>query len=156
MPNHQIQAVEDYLSEIGKIRATHAGTGETSYYPPLSGLLNAIGETLSPKVRCVIQLQNRGAGMPDGGMFTADIYLNDRCCWRNMPMAVWEYTLGGYQVIKKWLSYREKPLLGRGLTIEEVRYVTETARRLAALIALQHFLDENYRRELRCRRTAKC
>ena len=55
MPNHQIQAVEDYLSEIGKIRATHAGTGETSYYPPLSGLLNAIGETLSPKVRCVIQ-----------------------------------------------------------------------------------------------------
>ena len=72
MPNHQIQAVEDYLSEIGKIRATHAGTGETSYYPPLSGLLNAIGDTLSPKVRCVIQLQNRGAGMPDGGMFTAD------------------------------------------------------------------------------------
>ena len=72
MSTNHIHAVEDYLSEIGKIRATHAGTGETSYYPPLSGLLNAIGETLSPKVRCVIQLQNRGAGMPDGGMFTAD------------------------------------------------------------------------------------
>jgi len=24
------------------------------------------------KVCCVIQLQNRGAGMPDGGLFTAD------------------------------------------------------------------------------------
>ena len=66
-----------------------------------------------------------------------------------MPVAVWEYTIGGYPVIKKWLSYREKALLGRGLTIDEVRYVAETARRIAALIALQRSLDENYA-------TAKC
>jgi hypothetical protein len=74
-----------------------------------------------------------------------DVFLNDIACWRNIPDAVWDYTIGGYQVIKKWLSYREKPLLGRGLTSEEVRYVTEMARRLAALIALQPALDENYR-----------
>ena len=60
-------------------------------------------------------------------------------------MPVWEYTIGGYQVIKKWLSYREKPLLGRGLTIAEVRCVTETARRIAALLALQPQLDKNCR-----------
>ena len=58
---------------------------------------------------------------------------------------MWNYTIGGYQVIKKWLSYREKPLLGRSLTPDEVRYVTEIARRLAALIALQPSLDANYR-----------
>ena len=75
-----------------------------------------------------------------------DIYLNDAACWRNVPEAVWNYTIGGYQVIKKWLSYREKPLLGRGLTPDEVRYVTEMVRRLAALIALQSALDENYRK----------
>jgi hypothetical protein len=46
---------------------------------------------------------------------------------------------------KKWLSYREKPLLGRGLIPDEVRYVTEMARRLSALIALQTSLDANYR-----------
>jgi hypothetical protein len=74
-----------------------------------------------------------------------DIYLNDDACWRNVPEAVWDYTIGGYQVIKKWLSYREKPLLGRGLTSEEVRYVTEMARRITALIALQASLDDNYR-----------
>ncbi len=62
-----------------------------------------------------------------------------------MPVPVWEYTIGGYQVIKKWLSYREKPLLGRGLTVAEVRTVTETARRIATLIDLQPQLDENYR-----------
>jgi hypothetical protein len=75
-----------------------------------------------------------------------DIFLNAVSCWRNVPEAVWEYTIGGYQVIKKWLSYREKPLLGRGLTSDEVRYVTEMARRLAALIALQPSLDDNYRK----------
>ena len=33
---------------------------------------------------------------------------------------MWDYTIGGYQVVKKWLSYREKPLLGRSLTPDEV------------------------------------
>ena len=74
-----------------------------------------------------------------------DIYLNDDACWRNVPEAVWNYTIGGYQVLKKWLSYREKPLLDRGLTPGEVRHVTDTSRRLAALIEMQRELDDNYR-----------
>lgn len=67
-----IQPIRQYLKAIGDIRATRAGTGETSYYPALAGLLNAIGERLKPKVCCVTQLQNRGAGIPDGGLFAAD------------------------------------------------------------------------------------
>jgi hypothetical protein len=59
---------------------------------------------------------------------------------------VWSYTIGGYQVIKKWLSYRERPLLGRDLTADEARYVTEIARRIAALLLLEPALDENYAR----------
>jgi len=51
----------------------------------------------------------------------------------------------GYQVIKKWLSYREKKLLGRSMKMEEVEYLTEMARRLAAIVLLQPKLDENYR-----------
>jgi hypothetical protein len=61
-----------------------------------------------------------------------------------VPEAVWGYTIGGYPVVKKWLSYREKPLLGRGLTPDEVRHVTDTCRRLAALIGMQEELDRNY------------
>jgi len=83
----------------------------------------------------------------DDGAF--DVFLNDDACWRNVPQPVWDYTIGGYQVIKKWLSYREKPLLGRGLTSDEVRYVMQMARRLAALIALQPSLDDNYRNVIR-------
>jgi hypothetical protein len=64
--------------------------------------------------------------------------------WADVPEAVWNYTIGGYQVIKKWLSYREKAILGRGLTMEEAEYVTEKIRRIAALVLLQPELDANY------------
>jgi len=78
------------------------------------------------------------------GAETMDVYLNDRAYWSNVPKCVWDYHIGGYQVIKKWLSYREKRMLGRGLKIEEAEYVTEMARRLAALILMQQELDANY------------
>lgn len=78
------------------------------------------------------------------GEKTVDVYLNDRVCWRNIPVGLWDYTISGYAVIKKWLSYREKELLGRSLSVDEARYVTETARRLAALMLLGSQLDENY------------
>ena len=63
-----------------------------------------------------------------------------------MPANVWRYTIGGYQVIKKWLSYRERALLGRDLKPEEARYVTEMVRRIAALVLMQPELDANYER----------
>jgi hypothetical protein len=72
--------------------------------------------------------------------------LNDAAYYSNVPGAVWEYTIGGYQVVKKWLSYRERGLLGRGLTMEEARYVQEMIRRIAGLVLLAGRLDENYGR----------
>jgi hypothetical protein len=61
-----------------------------------------------------------------------------------VPAKVWEYTIGGYQVMKKWLSYREQPLLGRPLSLDEARAVTQIARRIAALLLLTPALDANY------------
>ena len=54
-------------------------------------------------------------------------------------------SLGGYQVIKKWLSYREQAVLGRLLRAEEVLYVSQMVRRIAAVLALGPALDANYR-----------
>jgi hypothetical protein len=76
---------------------------------------------------------------------TCDVYLNDVAYWKNVPLRIWEYTIGGYQVIKKWLSYREERLLGRPMTKDEVRWVQEMARRIAAILLLEPALDENYR-----------
>ena len=58
-------AVEEYLAELRRIRATGAGTGELSYYPPLNNLLNAVGGSMRPRVSCVSQLAQQGAGHPD-------------------------------------------------------------------------------------------
>ena len=41
------------------------------------------------------------------GETTTDVYVNGEAFWRNVPVGVWNYRLGGYQVLKKWLSYRE-------------------------------------------------
>lgn len=78
------------------------------------------------------------------GEQTVDVYLNDNAYWRNVPANVWNYTIGGYQVIKKWLSYREKRVLGRDLRLAEVQEVTNIARRLAGIVLLQGRLDSNY------------
>ena len=64
-------AVEEYLAELGRIRVTGGGTGELSYYPPLNNLLNAVSGSLRPKVYCVSQLAQQGAGHPDFGLYAA-------------------------------------------------------------------------------------
>lgn len=48
--------------------------------------------------------------------------------------------------MKKWLSYREREILGRDLKPDEAREVMNMARRIAAILLLQPQLDANYRR----------
>ena len=78
-----------------------------------------------------------------GGGFV-DVHLNATTRWKDVPAEVWAYTLGGYQVLKKWLSYREAALLGRALTAEEALDFTKHVRRIASLLALHAQLDEHY------------
>jgi hypothetical protein len=102
--------------------------------------------------RAAITEGGKSLGMPADqavallGETCFDIYLNDVAYWRCVPANVWRYTIGGYQVIKKWLSYRERALLARDLKPEEARYVTEMVRRIAALVLMQPELDANYER----------
>ena len=70
------------------------------------------------------------------GDSTLEIHLNGNARWSDVPAAVWKYKLGGYQVLKKWLSYREHKVLGRNMHPEEVRHFTDTARRIAAILML--------------------
>ena len=64
-------AVETYLTELGQVRASGGATGERSYYGPLANLLNAVGGALKPRVRCVGELADQGAGHPDFGLYAA-------------------------------------------------------------------------------------
>ena len=78
------------------------------------------------------------------GKRTCDVFLNGSAYWKNIPLEVWEYRIGGYQVLKKWLSYRDQKLLGRALTLEEAEHVTQVARRIAAILLVGPALDANY------------
>ena len=61
--------VESYLVDLYAVRG--AGTAETSGYPALSNLLNEVGGKLKPKITAIIHPANSGAGLPDGGFFSA-------------------------------------------------------------------------------------
>ncbi|WP_414472784.1 type ISP restriction/modification enzyme [Microvirga sp. M2] len=73
-----------------------------------------------------------------------DVYLNEVAYWSTVPRSVWDFSIGGYQVFKKWLSYREEAVLGRPLTTTEVREATSLVRRLTALIMMGPELNANY------------
>jgi len=125
-----------------------AGKGSTTM--PSTGKLVERGYTADERVTIAEGAESLGRS-PDQaiallGGTCFDIYLNDVAYWRCVPSNVWRYTIGGYQVIKKWLSYRERALLGRDLKPEEARYVTEMVRRITALVLMQPELDANYER----------
>jgi len=79
------------------------------------------------------------------GANTFDVGLNDHSFWSGVPASVWECRIGGYQVLKKWLSYRDHSIIGRPLTAGEVSHVQQTARRIAACLLLGPALDASYR-----------
>ena len=64
------QAVEAYLTDLRLVRASGGATDERSLYVPLANLLNAVGGTLKPKVFCVQELADQGAGHPDFGLYS--------------------------------------------------------------------------------------
>ena len=122
----------------GKDNATMPGKGRVitrDYSPEEHAQVSEGAKTLKLKPQQILD---------QWGETTCDIYLNDHVFWQNIPLKVWEYVIGGYQVIKKWLSYREHDIIDRALTMDEAREVTNIARRIAALLLLQPELDRNY------------
>ena len=103
----------------------HHGSGDAV----MPGQGHLVERPYTPEERAAM-----GHGRPVLGETTFDIYLNARAFWRNIPAHVWTYKLGGYQVLKKWLSYREREILGRMLTPEDVQHFADTARRIGAIV----------------------
>ena len=71
-PNKKlIAAVEAYFADLRRVRASGGATGERSCYPAVANLLGAVGRTLKPKVFCVLEAADQGAGHPDYALYTA-------------------------------------------------------------------------------------
>ena len=71
MPHGNLtQAVAAYFADLRRIQASGGATGERSAYGALTDLLNAVGDSLRPRVFCVPELADQGAGHPDFGLYT--------------------------------------------------------------------------------------
>ena len=113
----------------------HYGTGDAV----MPGQGRAVERTYTAEERDAL-----GDALPILGEPTFDIHLNDRAFWRSVPAAVWNYRLGGYQVLKKWLSYRERDILDRPLRADEIQHFTNMARRICGILtgSQYHFCRE--------------
>jgi hypothetical protein len=75
------------------------------------------------------------------GAHAIDVQINPHAGWKAIPSKVWAYTVGGYQALKKWLSYRETEVLGRPLRGDEILHFAQTARRITEVLAMGPALD---------------
>lgn len=139
-------SIRNELRGIGVISRSGGGTLDPSKgdlaLTAAWGFAGREGATMAGKGKIITSASPKLP--PELGVQAHDVYLNGVAYWSNVPERVWDFTIGGYQVIKKWLSYREQPLLGRDLRMDEADYVTEMARRISAIILLSDALDENY------------
>ena len=110
-----------------------AVTASWGYYGPGDAVMPGQGRIVE-RAHTPAERMAMSDALPALGDTTLDIYLNGEAFWRNIPAAVWGYRLGGYQVLKKWLSYRERKILRRRLQAEEVQHFTDTARRIGTLL----------------------
>lgn len=79
-----------------------------------------------PRTDLAIQAQDAEA-VDLLGLDVIDVYLNASVGWSGVPEAAWDFRIGGFQVLREWLSYRDSRILGRALTIAEVRQFTHRA-----------------------------
>ena len=127
-----VPATTDGRNMAGEDFAVTAGWGHSgSADAVMPGQGRAVERAYTPSERAALE-----DAAPMLGRTTFDIYLNRNAFWRNVPAAVWTYKLGGYQVLKKWLSYRERGVLERALTPKEVQDFTDIARRIGGMLTI--------------------
>jgi predicted helicase len=67
--------------------------------------------------------------------------INETQCFRPVPQAVWDFHIGGYQVLDKYLKSRK----GRVLSLDEIDHVGAIADSLAFTIEQMAKIDEAYK-----------
>jgi len=68
------------------------------------------------------------------------IYVNDTQYFERIKPDIWNYYIGGYQVLDKWLKDR----IGRTLSADDIKHYCKIATALAKTITIQKQIDELY------------
>ena len=69
------------------------------------------------------------------------VFINKEQYFEGISNDVWEYRIGAYQVMEKYLKDRK----GRKLSLEEVNHYMKVAKAILLSIELQEKIDEVYK-----------
>ena len=69
------------------------------------------------------------------------IWISNTQCFKPVPQAVWDFLIGGYQVLDKYLKSRK----GRKLSLDEINHVATVVEALAFTIEQMAKINEAYR-----------
>jgi hypothetical protein len=65
------------------------------------------------------------------------VYFNKEQYFEGISKAVWEYQIGGYQVMAKYLKDRKK----RGLSLDEIEHYRKVAKAIARTMEVREEVD---------------
>ena len=82
------------------------------------------------------------ASPPTGAFQEQAIWINNTQFFKPVPQAVWDFHIGGYQVLDKYLKSRK----GRTLSLDEINHVAAVADSLAFTIEQMVKIDDAYKK----------
>jgi hypothetical protein len=95
-------------------------------------------------------LQETEVGFPKGGSYKVDyvrydeaaqrVHINKDQYFEGVTKEVWEFRIGAYQVMEKYLKDRK----GRKLSLDEINHYMKVAKAIRLTIGLQRTVDEVY------------
>jgi predicted helicase len=65
------------------------------------------------------------------------VYINEKQYFEGIDADVWEFEIGGYQVLSQWLKYRK----GRKLSVQDIKHICKVATALKKTIEIQKEID---------------
>jgi len=72
------------------------------------------------------------------------VYINKKQYFEPIEKEAWEYMIGGYQVLDKWLKDRSIKKLNRGLNPDEIKHYCKVATAIKKTIEIQKEIDKIY------------
>ena len=68
------------------------------------------------------------------------VYINNTQYFEGVTQEIWNYHIGGYQILSKWLRYRR----GRKLPLEDIEHFCKVVTAIKRTIEIQEELDDIY------------
>ncbi|MBT9131502.1 MAG: hypothetical protein DDT41_01808 [candidate division WS2 bacterium] len=89
------------------------------------------------------QFPERGSGRMENPKYSEKekkVYINKDQCFEGIEKDVWEYQIGGYQVLNKWLKDRK----GKTLSLNDIKHYCQIATALKRTMEIQEEIDNLY------------